>query len=137
MEDKETKYLDGLSRKIISKTTIERPSFNFTDSVMAKVNALHENNATVYKPLISKSSWVLIGFGVLALVFYILFFGTKIETSNWIQSVDFSMFFNINMDVLPSLSISKSFTYAFLFFGLMFCIQIPLIKNHFDKRFEA
>jgi ammonia channel protein AmtB len=137
MEDKETKYLDDLSRKVIMNTTIERPSFNFTDSVMSQVNALQENKATVYKPLISKTSWVLIGFGVLALILYILFFGTKTETSNWIQSLDFSVFTNINMDVLPSLSTSKIFTYAFLFFGLMFCIQIPLLKNHFNKRFEA
>jgi len=137
MENKETKYLDNLSSKIIGKTTIESPSFNFTDSVMSKVNALHESKATVYKPLISKTSWVLIGFGILALVLYILFFGTKIETSNWIQSINFSMFSNINMDLLPSLSISKTVTYAFLFFGLMICIQIPLLKNHFDKRFEA
>jgi len=137
MEDKETKYLDDLSRKVITKTTIESPSFNFTDSVMSKVNALHESRATVYKPLISKRAWVLIGFGVVALVLYILFFGTKIETSNWIQSIDFSVLSNINMNILPSFSISKTVTYAFLFFGLMFCIQIPLLKNHFNKRFEV
>ena len=136
MEDKETKYLDDLSRKVITKTTIESPSFNFTDSVMSRVNALQESKATVYKPLISKTSWILIGFGVLSLVFYILFFGTKTETSNWIQSMDFRMLSNINLDILPSLTLSKSFTYAVLFFGLMICIQIPLLKKHFDKRFE-
>lgn len=137
MEEKDTKYLDDLSRKVIEKTTIESPSFNFTDAVMSKVNALQDSKATVYEPLISKTSWVLIGFGVLVLVLYILFFGTKTDTSNWIQSIDFSIFSNINMDFLPSLSISKTFTYAVLFFGLMICIQIPLLKNHFDKRFEA
>jgi len=137
MEDKETNYLDDLTRRVIKKTTIESPSFNFTDSVMSKVNALHESRATVYKPLISKMAWVLIGFGVLALVLYILFFGNKIETSNWIQSIDFSVLSNINMNILPSFSISKTVTYSVLFFGLMFCIQIPLLKNHFDKRFEV
>ncbi len=137
MEEKETKYLDDLSRRVVEESTIESPSFNFTDSVMSKVNALHESKATVYKPLISKTSWFLIGFSVLASILYILFFGTNTETSNWIQSISFSMLSNINMDILPSISISKTVTYAFLFFGLMICIQIPFLKNHFDKRFEA
>ncbi len=137
MEEQENKYLDDLSRKVFGKATIESPSFNFTDAVMSKVNALHESKATVYKPLISKTSWVLIGLGVLALILYILLFGSDTETSNWMQSIDFSVLSNINMDVLPSLSISKTVTYAVLFFGLMICVQIPLLKNHFDKRFEA
>ena len=143
MEDKETKYFDSLSRKVIEEASVETPSFNFTNVIMSKVNTLQESDVTVYKPLISKTSWVLIGSGVFALVLYILFFGTKTEPSIWMQSLDFSMLSKINMYVLtsipsiPSLSISKTFTYAILFFGLMICIQIPLLKNHFDKRFEV
>lgn len=137
MEEKETKYLEDLSRKVIEEAHVESPSFNFTDVVMSKVNALQESCATVYKPLISKTGWIVISLGVLALVLYTLFFGTKTDTTNWVQAIDFSMFSNINMDFLPSLSISKTFTYAVLFFGLMICIQIPLLKNHFDKRFEV
>lgn len=136
MENKETKYLEDLSSRIIKNSTIESPSFDFTDSVMSRVNALCEKATTVYHPLISKTTWVLIGLSILALVLYILFFGNKLESSNLIQSIDFSLFSNINMDVLPSFSISKTVTYAILFFGLMVCIQIPLLKNHFDKRFE-
>lgn len=136
MEEKENKYLENLSETVIGKEAIESPSFNFTDAVMSKVNALEESAVIVYKPLISKQSWVLIILGILIMVLYILFFGNNTESSSWIQSLDFSILSSINMDALPSLSISKTFTYAVLFFGLMICVQIPLLKNHFDKRFE-
>ena len=39
MENKETKYLEDLSSRIIKNSTIESPSFDFTDSVMSRVNA--------------------------------------------------------------------------------------------------
>lgn len=136
MDEKETKYLDKLSSKVIGKATIESPAFNFTDAVMSKVHALPQSETTVYKPLISKPVWFLIGFGFLAIVFVILFFDTETEGSNFMQSLDFSVLSNLNFNVLPSISISKTFTYAVLFFGLMICIQIPLLKNHFNKRFE-
>ena len=137
MEEKDTKYIDNLSKKVIGKSTIESPSFDFTNTVMSQINALQESKSTVYKPLISKPVWFLITIGFLASSLYVLFFGTKTESSNWMQSINFSMFSNINLDILPSVSISKTFTYAVLFFGLMVCIQIPLLKNHFDKRFDV
>ena len=136
MEEKENKYLENLSKTVIGKEAIESPSFNFTDAVMSKVNALEESTVIVYKPLISKQSWVLISLGVLGMILYLLIFGNNTESSSWIQSLDFSILSSINMDALPSLSMSKTFTYAVLFFGLMICVQIPLLKNHFDKRFE-
>ncbi|PWH82855.1 hypothetical protein DIS18_11545 [Algibacter marinivivus] len=137
MEEKQTKYLEHLSKKVLGKETIERPSFNFTDTVMSQVNALEKSTVTVYKPLISKKSWVLIGFGVLGLVLYIFFFGSDTETTSWMQSIDLNVLQNINMDIMPSLSLSKTFTYAIMLLGLMICIQIPLLKNHFNKRFET
>jgi hypothetical protein len=136
MEEQENKHLDNLSKKIIQRVAVESPSFNFTDAVMYKVNALSESKVTVYKPLISKTSWFIIGFCVLGLVSYILLFGSKTESSNLLQYLDLSMLSKIDIDVLPSVSLSKTFTYAILFFGLMVCVQIPLLKNHFDKRFE-
>lgn len=137
MEEQANKNLDNLSEKIMKKTTIESPSFNFTDAVMSKVNVLQDSNATVYKPLISKASWFLISLAVLGLVLYILLFGAKTESSNLLQYIDLSMLSKINIDVLPSVSLSKTFTYAILFFGLMICIQIPLLKSYFDKRLEV
>ncbi|WP_298556685.1 hypothetical protein [uncultured Algibacter sp.] len=137
MEEKETKYLDSLSRKVIEEASVESPSFNFTNAVMSKVNALQESKATVYKPLISKTSWILISLGAIALVLYVLFFGSNEASSNWVKSIDFGALSNINLNIIPSVSLSKTFTYAVLFFGLMICIQIPLLKNHFDKRFDV
>jgi hypothetical protein len=137
MEKQDNKFLDDLSRKIIIESGTESPSVNFSDEVMLEIRALNEIRTIVYKPLISKTSWFFIGISVLALVLYFLFFGTETKTSKWMQSFDFSILSNINTDILPSLSVSKIFIYAVLFFGLMLCIQIPLLKSRFDKRFEV
>lgn len=131
MEEKETKYLEDLSRKVIGETTIESPSLDFTNAVITRINELHKSEVTVYKPLISKTAWILIA---LVVVSYIIFFASKTESSNWLTSVDFKILSKIN--VLSDVTLSKTFTYAILFLALMFCIQIPLIKNHVDKRFE-
>jgi uncharacterized membrane protein (DUF485 family) len=137
MEKQNNKFLDDLSRKIIKESDVESPSFNFTNSVMKEIKALNEGRTTVYKPLISKTSWFFISLSVLALVLYVLFFGTETEATRWMQSLDFSILSNFNTDILPSFSYSKTFSYAILFFGLMICIQIPLLKSQFDKRFDV
>ncbi|WP_142783685.1 hypothetical protein [Changchengzhania lutea] len=137
MKEKGDKYLDDFARKIMKETSMDRPSFNFTDAVMSKVEALNEDNATVYKPLISKTAWLLIGFATIVLVLYALLFGSNTETPSWIQSLDLSRLSNLNIvDALPSISISKTFTYAIVFFGLMIGLQVILLKNRFNKRFE-
>ncbi|WJJ96039.1 hypothetical protein [Algibacter luteus] len=131
MEEKETKYLEDLLRKVIGETTIESPSLDFTNAVITRINELHKSEVTVYKPLISKMAWILIA---LVVVSYIIFFASKTESSNWLTSVDFKILSKIN--VLSDVTLSKTFTYAILFLALMFCIQIPLIKNHVNKRYE-
>ena len=138
MEEQENKYLNSLSKKVMKNSAIESPSFNFTDAVMSRVNTLPESKAIIYKPLISKTAWLLIGCGVLAMVVYILSLGTKSEMPNWLQSLDFSALSNVSFNLdLPTVSISKTVVYSILFLGLMICVQIPLLKNHFDKRFEV
>ena len=133
MEEQENKYLESLSKKIIKNASVESPSINFTDAIMSKINALPQSESTVYKPLISKTTWLIIGLIVLSLI---LFFGTKTEHSSWIQFIDFSRLSNLKINIFSKVSLSKTFTYAIIFLGLMICIQIPLLKIHFDKRFE-
>lgn len=137
MQDKTDKYLDDLTKKVIKIGSIESPSFNFTDTVMSQVEALNKNQSIVYKPLISKKTWTLILVGFLSILVYILFFGTQTESSGWLSKIDFSTLSNNRVsNSLSSFKLSKTFMYAIVLFGIMICIQIPFLKNHFDKRFE-
>lgn len=138
MQDKTDKNLDNLTKKVIKSGALESPSFNFTDAVMSQVKALDKNQLTVYKPLISKKMWALILVSFLSILVYILFFGTQTEPSGWLSTVDFSALTNNSVsNSLSSFKLSKTVMYTIVLFGIMFCIQIPFLKNHFDKRFEV
>jgi hypothetical protein len=141
MKEQTDKYLDELAKKVITNTVIESPSFDFTSSVMSQVAALSNNNVTIYKPLISKTGWVLILVGFLSLVFFALF-GTQTESSGWLSTIDFSVLTNNKltntlMGFKPTgFAITKTFAYALMLFGVMICIQIPFLKHHLNQRFE-
>ncbi|SFZ92633.1 hypothetical protein SAMN05428642_102839 [Flaviramulus basaltis] len=132
MKEKADKYLDDLANKVIKRTTVQSPSFNFTAAVMSQVEVLNKKQTIVYKPLISKTIWVLISVGFLAIIIYALFSGNKVESTSWLNEMDFSALTN----TLSSFKLSKTVMYAVVFFGFMICIQIPLLKNYFDKRLE-
>lgn len=138
MKENADNFLDDLAKKVMKEAPIESPSFNFTDAVMLQVEALNKNQATVYKPLISKKTWVLILVSFLSIIIYIMFFGTQTETSGWLSKIDFSALSNNKLSyTLPSFKTSKIVIYAVVLFGIMFTIQIPFLKHHFNKRLEV
>ncbi|WP_298236888.1 hypothetical protein [uncultured Algibacter sp.] len=137
MKEQEDNYLDNFAKKIIRNSVVETPSFNFTEDVMSRVSELSKSSVIAYEPLISKKSWIVIGVSLMVLVLYLLF-GNQLETSNWFGMLDFSVISNnaIN-NVFSGITISKTFGYAIIFFCLMFCIQIPFLKHHFNQRLES
>ena len=136
MNENADKYLDNLAKKVIKEAPLEHPSFNFTTSVMSQVAELSNNSITVYKPLISKTGWIVISIVFLTLITYLLF-SIQEEPSNWFNSLDLSVLFNNKItNSLSGFSMSKTLIYAVVFFGLMFSIQIPLLKNHFNQRLQ-
>tara|TARA_R110002096_G_scaffold417138_2_gene620670 strand:- start:452 stop:865 length:414 start_codon:yes stop_codon:yes gene_type:complete len=137
MKENANKYLDNLSKKVIKKAKIESPSFNFTNAVMSQVNALSPSKTLVYKPLISKTVWLLISISFLAIVGYVIF-KEGLNSSSWFNTIDYSIISNNKLiNTLLGLSIPKIVTYALVLFGIMFSIQIPFLKHYFDKQLEA
>jgi len=136
MKENDNKHLDNFTKKIIKKTTLESPSIHFTSNIMSQVTALNKNTITIYKPLISKKSWILIALGFISLCAYLIF-NTETEQSSWLSTLNFNALTNNKLtNVLSGFTVSKTLTYAVALFGLMLCIQIPFLKNYFDKRFE-
>ncbi|RKE98051.1 hypothetical protein [Ichthyenterobacterium magnum] len=137
MKANEDKNLDLFTKKIMKQASIESPSFDFTDVVMSQVNALKESKAIVYKPLISKTSWLFILIAVVTLTTYLVF-GIESKTPEWLSTLDFSIISNNKMvDAFSGLSFSNTLVYAVAFFGLMFFVQITFLKQNFDKHFEV
>lgn len=137
MKDRVAKNIDELAGKVMKSSSLETPSFNFTDSVMSKVLALSANKVTVYKPLISKTAWAFIAIGFIATIIFVIF-GTQTEPSD----IDFSFLLNHKLTHamanfnIPNFTITKTFAYAFVFFALMICVQIPILKHHFNQRYK-
>jgi len=129
MED--DKKIEAFIDKLMSHEVLEKPSVNFTDNVMSKVEAISNSTATVYKPLISKSVWAIILLGFVALVGYVIF-NEPSANSSWLDRIDLSGVSNPLEHI--SFNFSKTLMYAMVFFALMFSIQIPLLKQYFNNR---
>ncbi len=137
MEKHLDKKIEHVTDKLMKESSIEKPSFNFTDSVMQSVHNIKASHITEYKPLISKQGWIGIGLAFI-LIMYVIFTNSSSQESGWLQTINFDRLFDFKfMDSLFSMSVSKTVMYTILLFGVMLLVQIPLLKNHFDKRFEV
>jgi hypothetical protein len=116
----------------MSKSSVESPSFDFTNTVMSQIQALN-SSVTSYTPLISKWVWSLIVLGVMAVFGYVIF-GNSTSKSTWFKDLNLE---GMSFNMFPEYNPSQTATYAVLLFTLMLCIQIPLLKRHFDKRLDV
>ena len=136
MQEHTEQHLDKLAKKVVKSSTLESPSLDFTANVMAEIEASSISEITVYKPLISKRSWfilmIIIGGGLIY-----SFTGSNIESTGLLEKMDFSIISdNMVTEALAGFTISKIFAYAIGFFGLVFFVQIPMMKHYLDKRFD-
>jgi len=133
MEADKNKHIEDILKKAMKSSKIERPSPNFTDNIMSKVEAI-EGQKISYQPLISNKSWVALSVLVLLIVSILLFRESDSQSAyleglfQYIQ-MDLS-FINFN----SNFNISQIFMYGILLFGLLFGIQIVLIKYFYVKR---
>lgn len=134
MNDNIDKHIENLVDKTMKKVSLESPSFDFTNTVMAQVNALGQSSVTTYKPLISKPMWFAIFAIGLAIVLYIIF-GMNTTEIGWLNSVDLSVLTNNKFsNALSGFKVSKTVMYGIVLFGIMLFIQVPILKHYFDKR---
>ena len=126
----EGKNIEKFIDKVMAETSLETPSFDFTSKIMAQVSVAKQPKVIEYKPLISKPVWYSI-FGILAAMIAYSFFSASQESQ---FDIDLSAAISC---LVPAVHFSDATTYSVLIVTLMVLIQIPLLKNYFDKRFEA
>lgn len=129
--ERDEKKIEELIGKLMSADTLEKPSIDFTDKVMSKVEAVSNSTITKYKPLISKPIWFIIAGGFIALVAYI-YLKEPATNSSWLDRIDLSNVSNPLEQI--SFNFSTSLMYAVVFLAIMFSIQVPLLKHYFNKR---
>jgi H+/Cl- antiporter ClcA len=132
MKENEDKPLEKLVDRMMKDRVLETPSFDFTSQVMSKVLVTKTSKITEFKPLISKP--VLIGIigGIFALTIYSALYGNS-EANNWFAHFDFSLWFKNNSTYINT---SKTTTYSIVLCTFFLLVQISILKNYFDKKFE-
>ncbi|CAN5439188.1 hypothetical protein BH11BAC3_BH11BAC3_21650 [soil metagenome] len=122
-------FVDGLMKN----TSLDSLSPDFTKTLMNKILVNEVEQAVVYKPLISKRAWWLMGAGIILLIIYFMnIAGTP--TDNWIQPVDFGNKMDDFFKQIPVLTSSAISLYAVVILAVMLFVQIAWLKKYFNRR---
>lgn len=125
------KEIENLIEKMMSENTLESPSFDFTSKIMSQVLVAEKSKIKAYKPLISKSTWIFIGISLAALTAYAIYF------NNDIYNFEIAKTYSDKASALFSgIHFSTNVLYALLVVPFMVLIQIGVLKNYFDKKYE-
>lgn len=134
MKVNEDKNIEQYVHTVIKGTPLESPSHDFTSKVMVNVLALDKSKATVYKPLISKTGWVLIFGGIIATMgYFIINGGTQSEGHPWSFGPGVKDFIKTFSDV-HLFQFSRITVNVIVVSTILMIIQITLLKNYLDKR---
>lgn len=137
MNANENKKIDDLARKVIKKSSVESPSFDFTVQIMTQLTALKHSEATIYKPLISRFTWFVIFIGFVILAGYTAV-GTQSQTLDWFDFSDLNVLMKQKFSAMIfQFSFSKIVLYALAFLSVMLLIQLSFLKAYFDKKIEV
>lgn len=130
--ENEDKRIEELVNKLMANDSIEKAPANFTNDVMSKVEALSETRTIVYKPLIPKYVWWLLGLGFVALVFNVILNkpsnSSSLSERYNLPEVSFDLLSNISIDF------SSNLMYASVLLAVMVAIQVSLLKQYFNQR---
>ena len=132
--EQDNKKIEDLVNKLMTADSLEKAPLDFTDKVMARVEALSDSKSIAYKPLIPKYLWWFIASSFIALLCYFLF-KEPTGDSSFLEKFNLP---DISFNPLDNLSFEPSNTlmYAVVLFAIMFSIQIPILKQYFNKRLE-
>ena len=125
------KNIENLIDKMMAENTLESPSIDFTSKIMSQVLVAEKSKIRTYKPLISKSTWVFMGICLIALTVYSVYSGSNISNFEIVNLYPdkVSTFFS-------GIYFSKNILYAVLVVPFMILIQIGVLKNYLDKKYE-
>jgi hypothetical protein len=123
----ENKNLDQFTKNVIQEAGLTTPSVDFLANVMAEVSK-EKVPVQVYKPLISKVGWMIIGSLFLVFAFVLTRFSLGFSIlGDW----DLSSLFVQKYDI--KFSIPTTYAYSSFFLLVFVIVQIRMIGKQFDK----
>lgn len=127
----EDKNIENLIEKMMTENTLQSPSADFTANLMSQILIAEKAKIKPYKPLISISTWIFIGVALALLIVYNVFFaGTE-------NNLEIGKSYTDKISaIISGIHISKTLLYAILIVPFMILIQIGVLKNYFDKKYE-
>lgn len=134
-DDKKTKF-DQFIKDRIKEEGLEKPSLNFTNTIISKIETLKEQSeVTLYKPLIPKNIWYS-GAAIVIMIFSYLVYGNSDMEFIWLPEMKIQQIGQLNLaERLADFNISNIYVYAFIGLAFFVGVQVYLLKNHFDKRY--
>lgn len=134
MKAQTDKQLEELVANLMQEKVLDTPSANFTANVMQRLP--EKSAATVYKPLISKKGWFLVGAGIL-LVLTWLFVDPSDQTSNWGQQIGLHEINYNFLNRLAGVRVSAITLNIIAIAALMLLIQLVIIRNYLIRRLKT
>lgn len=128
------KNIEQLIDKMMAEEKLQSPSIDFTSKIMANVQVLEEKKLKTYKPLISKPIWISIGIALALLVIYISLFSVS-ENDIKLDEIG-KLYSNKVSTAFSGIHFSKNIFYAILILPIMILVQVGILKNYFDKKYE-
>lgn len=122
--------------KLMKETSLDNPSPEFTTKLMFQVQATEMEKALVYKPLISKGTWVVIFGCIISLAGYLIF-NADVQESSWVQQLYFSFKLDSVLNKFHAFKFSTITSYAVVLLTVMLLAQVTFLTRYFKKRFDV
>lgn len=137
---KQVKKENELMRDLFSRQEVFEPSSAFTERVMYRVSVEKSYYAEIYKPLISRTAWIVIAALVAALVAAAFIFGSG--GTSYIQYLpDISLNWHVEASKITEITaqISQLFHFsspvaAYILFGLLAMCLILITESLLPRR---
>ncbi|MAU16885.1 MAG: hypothetical protein CMH46_15255 [Muricauda sp.] len=133
MNRREDKKLENFVDSMMAEAPLDSPSFDFTENVLKKIEAETRKEVFQYKPILSKTAMFTVFTSFVALLVFVwLKFGLD-SGQGWFKNFQIQEWFQNSWGWKENYTSAKTMMYAFLFFGLMFFVQVPWLKKQLNR----
>lgn len=127
--------IEQLIDRMMAEEKLQSPTIDFTSKIMTQVQLLEEKKLKAYKPLISKPVWISIGIALAFLVIYVSLFSVS-ESTLKVDEIG-KLYSDKIAAAFSGIHFSKNILYAILIVPFMILVQVGVLKNYFDKRYQV
>ncbi|RYC50134.1 hypothetical protein [Flagellimonas olearia] len=133
MDEQQKKELETFVDKVMGETSLESPSPDFTEKLMAKIEAQSQQEVFVAQPLLPRKLLMFLFLGFVAGFIYLLMTYGLDPNQGWFKNIEWNLDFSNTWRWMEGYTASKVTLYAVLLFGVLFFVQIPWLKRYLDQ----